>query len=435
MKVYIHTLGCFKNEVDSSGIATILESSGFSITENINEANVIILNTCGFIRPAKEEAIDYILRYINRKKGTNVKLIVTGCLVQRYLRELFNEFTEVDAFVGLGNIKDFPNIIDRVIAGERVLEDGNLENLLNFRVKRASLVYYLKIADGCNNRCSYCAIPLIRGSLQVRKPEDILEEAERVLKNGSKELVLIAQDLTSYNYKGYNLVNLLKDLNSIDGEFWVRLLYLYPSRIDEPLVEAIANLDKIVKYVDVPLQHIDDTVLISMGRPSRAVSERAIKLIKEIPDVVIRSSFIIGYPTETQSAFENLLEFLSEERIHRVGFFTYSQEEGTPAYKLGDPIPERVKRFRLRKAQSLQKGITLDFHKDLIGKKIKVLVENVINKSNSENKIFVGRTYLDAPDIDSRVFIESKEDILGKFVDIILERLEGYDFWGRLWRE
>jgi len=435
MKVYIHTLGCFKNEVDSLGIVTILKNSGFSITEDMNEANVIILNTCGFIRPAKEEAIDYILRYIDRKKESNVKLIVTGCLVQRYLKELSNEFPEVDAFVGLGNIRDFPNIINRVIAGERVLEDGNLENLLNFKVERTSLVYYLKIADGCNNRCNYCAIPLIRGSLQVREPEDIFKEAEIALNNGSKELILIAQDLTSYKYKDYNLVNLLKDLNSLKGEFWIRLLYLYPSRIDKPLVETIANLDKVVKYVDVPLQHIDDSVLISMGRPGRSISEKAIKLIKEIPNVVIRSSFIIGYPTETQTAFENLLEFLSRERIHRVGFFTYSQEEGTPAYKLGDPIPERVKRFRLKKAQSLQKEITLDFHKSLIGKKLKALIENAINRVNNENKIFVGRTYLDAPDIDSRVFIESREDILGNFVDIVIERLEGFDFWGRLWRE
>ena len=435
MNIYIHTLGCFKNEVDSSGIVSILKRSGFNITGDINDASVIILNTCGFIKPAKEEAIDYILKFIERKKKTGARIIVTGCLAQRYLKELFEEFPEVDAFVGLGNIESFPDIIQRVLQGERFLKEGNLNDLLKFKVERSALVYYLKIADGCNNRCNYCAIPLIRGGLQVRRPEDIIEEAERAVNSGSKELILIAQDLTSYTYRGYTLVNLLSDLNDIRGEFWIRLLYLYPSRIDEGLVDAIASLDKVVRYIDVPLQHTDDSVLASMGRPPRSVSERALDLIRQIPDVIIRSSFIIGYPTETQDAFENLLEFLFRERIHRVGFFTYSQEEGTPAYGLGDHIPERVKRFRLKRAQSVQREITLEFHKSLIGKRFKVLVENWLDRADNNQKIFIGRTYMDAPDIDSRVFIESKEDILGKFVDIVIEKLQGYDFWGRLWRE
>ncbi|MBC7319411.1 30S ribosomal protein S12 methylthiotransferase RimO [bacterium] len=435
MNIYIHTLGCFKNEVDSSGIATILRSSGFNVVEDINRADVVILNTCGFIRPAKEESISYIWRFIERKRKTGVRLIVTGCLAQRYLKELFDEFPEVDAVVGLGNIREFPNIINRVLSGDRFVKDGSLDNLLKFEIDRPSLVYYLKIADGCNNRCRYCAIPLIRGNLQVKNPEEILREVEGVLAKGSRELILVAQDLTSYRYKDYNLVDLLKDLNSIAGEFWIRLMYLYPSRVDETLIEAIANLDKVVKYVDIPLQHIDDSVLASMGRPGREVAERAVRLVREIPDVIIRTSFIIGYPTETQTAFENLLEFLSRERLHRVGFFIYSQEEGTPAYELGDPIPDRVKRFRVKRAQILQEKITLDFHKNLIGKRFKVLVENKLDRTIDGCKIFIGRTYMDAPEIDSRVFIKSEEDILGKFVDTIIERLEGYDFWGRLWRD
>lgn len=435
MNIYIHTLGCFKNEVDSSGIATILKNSGFDVIEDVDRADVIILNTCGFIRPAKEEAIGYILRFIERKKKTGIRLIITGCLAQRYLRELFDEFPEVDAIVGLGNIRKFPNIINRVLNGDRFIEDGKLDELLKFEIDSPSLVYYLKIADGCNNRCRYCAIPLIRGNLQVRDPADILREAEGVLAKGSKELILVAQDLTSYRYKDYNLVNLLRDLNSIAGEFWIRLMYLYPSRIDEALVEVIANLDKVVKYVDIPLQHVDDSVLASMGRPGREVVERSIGLARKIPNAIIRTSFIIGYPTETQTAFENLLEFLKRERLHRVGFFIYSQEEGTPAYELGDPIPERVKRFRLKRAQVLQEKITLEFHKSLIGKRFKVLVENKLDRTINNCKIFVGRTYMDAPDIDSKVFIMGEEDILGKFVDVTIERLEGYDFWGRLWRD
>ncbi|MCX7795100.1 MAG: 30S ribosomal protein S12 methylthiotransferase RimO [bacterium] len=435
MNVYIHTLGCFKNEVDSFGITTTLKNSGFNVVEDLDKADVIILNTCGFIRPAKEEAINYILRFIEQKKKRGIRLIVTGCLAQRYSKEIFDEFPEVDAIVGLGNIKEFPDIINRILDGDRFIKDGNLNELLKFKLDKPSLVYYLKIADGCNNRCRYCAIPLIRGSLQVRRPEEILEEAESALNKGSKELILIAQDLTSYKYKDYTLADLLKDLNSITGEFWIRLMYLYPSRVDENLVNTIANLDKIVKYIDIPLQHIDNTVLISMGRPDRKVAERAIRFAKEIPDVIIRSSFIIGYPTETQTAFENLLEFLSQERLHRVGFFTYSQEENTPAYELGDPIPDRVKRFRMKKAQILQRKIILDFHKSLIGKRYKVLVENKLDRTIDDCKVFIGRTYMDAPEIDSRVFIKSKEDILGKFVEVTIERLDGYDFWGKFWRE
>ncbi len=435
MKVYIHTLGCFKNEVDSSGIATVLKESSFDVVEDINKADIIILNTCGFIKTAKEEAINYILRFIDRKKKTGVRFIITGCLAQRYLEELFDEFPEVDAVIGLGNIREFPDIVNRVLNGNRFMKDGNLNDLLKFKVEKPSLVYYLKIADGCNNRCRYCAIPLIRGNLQVRDPEEILREAEGALAKGSKEIVLVAQDLTSYKYRDYNLVDLLKDLNHMSGDFWIRLMYLYPSRVDENLVTAICNLDKIVKYVDIPLQHIDNSVLTSMGRPNREVAEKAIRLVREIPDVIIRSSFIIGYPTETQNAFENLLEFLDRTRIHRVGFFAYSQEEGTPAYELGDPIPERVKRFRMKKAQVLQEKITLDFHRSLIGKRFRVLVENKLDRTIDDCSIFIGRTYMDAPEIDSRVFIKSKEDILGKFVEITIEKVEGYDFWGRIWRD
>lgn len=434
MNIYIHTLGCFKNEVDSLGIATALSREGFSIT-NLDRADIIIINTCGFIRPAKEEAISSILRFIGYKKDKDVKVIVTGCLAQRYLLDLAKEFPEVDAFVGLGRIKLFPDIINRVLKGERVVEVGDLNNLLDFKVETFPLVYYLKISDGCNNRCNYCAIPLIRGPLQVREPERILKEAQTAIDMGSKEIVLVAQDLTSYKYGDYTLVDLLKDLDSLDGEFWIRLLYLHPARIDEVLSDTIAVLPKVLKYVDIPIQHIDDGVLASMGRPGRKVIERALMLIKKIPDVVIRSSFIIGYPTETQSAFENLLRFLEEERLHRVGFFTYSPEEGTLAYTLGDPISDRVKRYRLRRAEAIQREIMLDFHRTLIGKRFKALIEGIYKGSEDGYKIFVGRTYIDAPVIDSRVFIKSSEDISGRFIDVEIERLDGYDFIGKVWRE
>lgn len=434
MNIYIHTLGCFKNEVDSLGISASLSREGFSIT-SLEQADVIIINTCGFIRPAKEEAISSILRFIEHKKNRDVKIVVTGCLAQRYLLDLAKEFPEVDAFVGLGRIKLFPDIIDRILKGERVIEGGDLKNLLDFEVESFPLVYYLKVSDGCNNRCNYCAIPLIRGPLQVRRPEEILKEAQMAVNMGSKEIVLVAQDLTSYKYNDYGLVDILKNLNSLHGDFWIRLLYLHPARIGEDLSEAIATLPKVLKYVDIPIQHIDDDVLTSMGRPGRKVVERALKLIKKVPDIVIRSSFIIGYPTETQSAFENLLKFLEKERLHRVGFFIYSPEEGTPAYALGDPISERVKRHRLRKAEAIQREIMLDFHSSLIGKRLRALVEGIHKELDNGCKIFVGRTYVDAPSIDSRVFIESDEDIYGRFIDIEIERLDGYDFIGKIWRE
>lgn len=433
MNIYIHTLGCFKNEVDSSGISTVLKRAGFNMT-NLDEADMVILNTCGFIRPAKEEAINSILRFIDDKNSRGVKLIVTGCLAQRYLSDLADEFPEVDAFVGLGKINCFPDIVNRVIRGERVIEGGDLRNLLDFEIEASPLVYYLKISDGCNNRCNYCAIPLIRGPLQIRRPEDILKEARIAIDRGTKEIVLVAQDLTGYNYKGYSIVDLLKDLNSLEGDFWIRLLYLHPARIDEALIEAISNLPRVLRYVDIPIQHIDDGVLKSMGRPGRETTEKAIKLLKKIPGIIIRTSFIIGYPTETQSAFENLLRFLEEERLHRAGFFIYSPEENTPAYDLGDPVPDRVKRFRLRKAQALQEDIMLEFHRTVIGKRFRALIDGIYKKSD-EGNIFTGRTYMDAPEIDSRVFIESDKDIYGKFLDIEIEGLDGYDFFGKVWRE
>lgn len=432
--VYIHTLGCFKNEVDSSGISTILQRAGFNIS-NLEEADIIILNTCGFIRPAKEEAINSILRFIEYKKAKDIRLIVTGCLAQRYLLNLADEFPEVDAFVGLGKINAFPEIINRVLNGERVIENGDLKSLLNFEIEKFPLVYYLKVSDGCNNRCNYCAIPIIRGPLQTRSPDEILKEAQTAISNGSKEIILVAQDLTAYNYNDYRLVDLLRDLNSLGGNFWIRLLYLHPSRVDKILVETISSLSKVLKYVDIPIQHIDDEVLKSMGRPGREITERAIRLIKQIPDVIIRTSFIIGYPTETPVAFENLLRFLEEEKLHRAGFFIYSQEEGTPAYDLGDPIPDRVKRFRLRKAQALQEEIMLNFHKTLIGKRFRALIESVYKKSDDGETIFIGRTYMDAPEIDSRVFIKSSEDIYGRFADIEIEGISGYDFYGKVRRE
>jgi len=435
MNVYIFTLGCFKNEVDSLGIFTALKESGFNIVDKKDDANVIIVNTCGFINSAKEEAIDTVLRFIDYKSVKDVKLIVTGCLVQRYLDELNIEFPEVDGFVGLGRIREFPQFVLKVVNGDRVVEGGVLGELLNFNVKSFSASYYLKISDGCNNRCYYCAIPLIRGPLQVRMPDDILQEATTVISVGSKEIVLIAQDLTSYNYKGYKLENLLKDLNSLPGEFWLRLLYLHPNRIDSSLIDAISSLNKVVKYIDLPFQHSDDNVLVSMGRPGRKITENALKLIREIPDVIIRTTFIIGYPTETIEAFENLMNFLLYERFHRVGFFVYSQEEDTPAFELGDPIPERVKRYRLKRAQDIQEKITREFHSNLIGKVFKVLVEKECKSIDNNSRLFVGRTYMDAPEIDSRVFIKNKEDIMGRFIDVKFTRLNDYDFYGEIWRD
>ncbi|MGB9682505.1 MAG: 30S ribosomal protein S12 methylthiotransferase RimO [bacterium] len=434
MNVYIFTLGCFKNEVDSLGIAGSLEDAGLNIVSRREEADIIIINTCGFINSAKEEAIDTILEFIDYKQTRDVKLIVTGCLVQRYLDELRREFPEMDGFVGLGRFKDFPKIISKIIYGDRVIEEGKIGELLDFKVKDFSLSYFLKISDGCNNRCSYCAIPLIRGPLQVRHPEDILKEAKIAINSGSKEIVLIAQDLTSYDYKGYRLQDLLRDINTLPGEFWIRLLYLHPSRINKEIVNAIASLEKVVKYVDIPLQHSNEDVLKSMGRPGIGIARNALRLIREIPNVIIRTTFIVGYPTETPEAFEDLANFILNERFHRVGFFKYSQEENTPAFSLGDPIPERVKRYRLRKVQDIQEEITREFHLSLIGNVFKVLIEREYNDIDGSSKIFVGRTYMDAPEIDSRVFVESTENITGRFIEVRLTRLDRYDFYGEIWR-
>jgi|YelNatPaOPRAMG01_1025707.scaffolds.fasta_scaffold27837_2 ribosomal protein S12 methylthiotransferase len=435
MNVYIYTLGCFKNEVDSLGISGILKDAGFNIVNGRDDADIIIVNTCGFINSAKEESIDTILRFIEYKHNKNVKLIVTGCLVERYIDELNEEFPEIDGLIGLGRFNDFPGIISKIINGDRIVERGTLRELLGFSVKDFSISHFLKISDGCNNRCYYCAIPLIRGPLQVRHPEDILQEAQRAVSSGSKEIVLIAQDLTSYEYNGYRLQDLLKDINSLPGDFWIRLLYLHPSRINEDIVDAIASLEKVVKYVDLPLQHSDEDVLKSMGRPGKDITKNALRLIREIPDVVIRTTFIIGYPTETREAFEDLVDFIQYERFHRVGFFKYSQEEGTPAFSLGDPIPERVKRYRLKRIQNIQEEITLNFHSGLIGKVFKVLIDKEYRRIDSNSRIFAGRTYMDAPEIDSRVFLESKEDITGRFLEVRLTRLDGYDFYGEIWRD
>lgn len=421
-KFYTVTLGCPKNIVDSERIAARLGNFGMEIADTPDAADAIIINTCGFITPAKEESIQAIFESIELKKSLGIKkLVVCGCLSQRYMSELKRQIPEVDYFFGIDSYDE----IAEALAGKK----GKAE-VADRILSTPNHYAYLKIAEGCDRKCSFCAIPLIKGKFKSRKEDEIIREAESLRDKGVKEINLIAQDTNYYGVDLYykpKLNELLKELCKVDGIEWIRLLYTYPKNFSPSLVETIAEEEKICNYVDIPLQHISEKVLKSMKRGVSAQAVRGLitKIRKNIPNVVIRSAFIVGYPYEEESDFELLKEFIREQRLDRVGVFTYSAEEGTQAYNLGDPVPEEVKNKRLDELMKMQAEISLEKNKSLIGQKVKVLADEILDDGS-----LLARTEGDAPEIDNAVIVKTEKNIQpGDFIEVVIKDAETYDLY------
>ena len=393
MKIGVVSLGCPKNLVDSETMLGLIHEENYEITNDPSEAEIIIVNTCGFIESAKEESINTILQMAEYKKSGSCKyIIVTGCLSQRYAEELFNELPEADAIAGVEVYDEIGSIIKRVINGERfiMLERSkpdviytSKETFLPRILTTPSYTAYLKIAEGCDNCCSYCAIPKIRGPYRSKPMEQVLKEAKALTANGVKELIVVAQDTTRYgeDLPGGKLLlaDLLTELNKIESLKWIRVMYCYPNNFTDELIETFASLDKVCKYVDLPLQHASNRLLASMNRydTREEVETLLAKLRKRIPGIVIRTTFIVGFPGETDADFEELKEFVEQQRFENAGVFAYSQEEGTVAGAMPNQIPDEIKQERYHELMALQAQISEEIHKDTEGQTLEVLVEGI----------------------------------------------------------
>lgn len=440
MKIGVVSLGCPKNLVDSETMLGLIHEEKYEITNDPSEAEIIIVNTCGFIESAKEESINTILQMAEYKKSGSCKyIIVTGCLSQRYAEELFNELPEADAIAGVEVYDEIGSIIKRVMNGERfiMLERSkpdviytSKETFLPRILTTPSYTAYLKIAEGCDNCCSYCAIPKIRGPYRSKPMEQVLKEAKALADNGVKELIVVAQDTTRYgeDLPGGKLLlaDLLKELNKIESLKWIRVMYCYPNNFTDELIETFASLDKVCKYVDLPLQHASNRLLASMNRydTREEVETLLAKLRKRIPGIVIRTTFIVGFPGETDADFEELKDFVEQQRFENAGVFAYSQEEGTVAGAMPNQIPDEIKQERYHELMALQAQISEEIHKDTEGQTLEVLVEGIEEDGSG---LHYGRSYREAPDIDGLVFIENPGDIKpGCFVKVNI--LQGFTY-------
>ena len=405
MKVGFVSLGCSKNLVDTEMMIGLFKKNNYEIVNNPKEAEIIVINTCGFIESAKEEAINTILEMAEYKKENCKFLIVTGCLVERYKEDLIKSLPEVDLFV---KFSEYNTIWEQIANVINHSQPNNEElDFLNRVISTGTNFAYIRIAEGCNNFCTFCAIPYIRGRFKSRKIEDILEEAKNLAKEGYKELIIIAQDTTKYGTDIYGkpkLAELLHEISKIDGIEWIRFLYAYPETITDELIQEVKNNDKICKYFDIPMQHISDRILKKMNRKSTGKSIRNLitKLRKEIPGVVIRSTLMVGFPGETEEDFDELYEFVKWAKLDKLGCFTYSKEEGTVASKMENQVHPMTKKKRYNKIMALQQEISKENMKKHIGKTLKVLVEN------SKDDSAIGRTYMDVPDIDGVIYIKGK---------------------------
>ncbi len=408
-KIGMISLGCPKNQVDAEIMLSRLEKNGFEIVNDPVEADIVIVNTCGFIEDAKRESIENILDMISYKEDYPLlKVLVTGCLAQRYQSEIFSEIPETDGVIGIGANEDICEICEKIINGEKIErfpEKTNLKIEGDRILTTPPYSAYIKIAEGCSNHCTYCAIPSIRGEYRSRPSENILAEAKKLAGQGVKELVVVAQDTTRYGEDLYGknaLVPLLKAMSQIDGIEWIRLLYLYPERIDDALIDEIASNGKIVKYMDIPLQHCNARILKRMNRHGdREFLTNLINKIRDgIKDVTIRTTFIAGFPGETEEEFEELCEFVDEMRFERMGCFAYSEEEGTPAARLDGMLDSEIRAERADIINERQNVILDEINDSLIGKNLSVIVEGYDAYTDS----YYGRTYMDAPEIDTQIF-------------------------------
>ena len=446
-KVLFISLGCDKNLVDSEKMLGLLGDSGYAIVEEESEADAIVVNTCCFIHDAKEESIETILEMAEWKQKGNVKaLVVTGCLAQRYQDEIEEAIPEVDAVIGTTGYTEIVKILDQLLDKSEI-EHEEEHSLLSccpsIDLLPASLsdkrvvttggyTAYLKIAEGCNKRCTYCVIPYIRGHYRSFPMEDLLEEAERLAKSGVKELILIAQETTVYGTDLYGrkaLPELLRKLCQIDGLSWIRILYCYPEEITDELIQVIKEEEKICHYLDIPIQHSEDRILRNMGRKTNRAELISLveKLRSEIPDIVLRTTLITGFPGETEDEFEHMLDFVDEMEFDRLGVFPYSPEEGTKAAEMEDQVPDEVKEQRRDAIMELQQEISAGAAADRIGEEMSVLIEGYLY----EEDIYVGRTYMDAPKVDGNVFVRSEEEMIsGDIVPVRITGANEYDLMG-----
>lgn len=439
MNILFVSLGCDKNLVDTEVMLGLLASRGHQMVDSEEIADVIVINTCCFIHDAKEESIQTILEMAEYKKAGSCKaLIVTGCLAQRYKQEIIDEIEEVDAVLGTTSYDKIVEAIDEALAGHTSVEMTDIDVLPLVESKRLVTTgghfAYLKIAEGCDKHCTYCIIPKIRGNFRSVPIERLLKEAEDLVAQGVKEIILVAQETTLYGkdlYGEKSLHKLLRELCKISGLRWIRILYCYPEEITDELIQVIKEEDKICNYLDLPIQHASDGILKRMGR--RTSKEQLVEIIgklrKEIPDIAIRTTLITGFPGETQEQHEELMEFVDEMEFDRLGVFTYSPEEDTPAAVMSDQIPEDVKEDRQAELMELQQEIAFDLAEEMIGREVLVMIEGKVADENA----YVGRTYKDAPNVDGLIFVESEEELMsGDFARVRITGALEYDLMGEI---
>lgn len=426
------SLGCDKNRVDAEKLLSMIKGHGCAVTDDISSANVIIVNTCAFLNEARKEAVETVLECSGYRQGNLEKLVVTGCLPQKYSKDIFPELVEADVFLGVDDYDRFFEALEKSYEGDRVDYVGRgcgayrAERVLSTPQHYA----YLKIADGCNNRCTYCLIPKIRGGYRSYPEEDLLKEAESL--GDISELILVAQDVTRYGtdlYGEKKLKDFLQKLTALDNIKSVRLLYCYPDMIDGELIAEIRDDPKIVKYLDIPLQHSEDRILKLMNRRGsrKEYTDLIARLREEIPGVALRSTFITGFPTETEEEVSRMCDFLREVRLDNCGFFAYSREPDTPAYALKGQIGYREKNARVKRLYAVQKEISYGRAKALVGKKIRVLCDGI----DYDKNCFCGRAYFQAPDIDGKVFFNAASAVQGEYYDVVVCGTDGYDLFGK----
>lgn len=442
MNVGLVTLGCTKNQVDSEMILGAFKSQGFNIVNQVEDADIIVVNTCGFIQSAKEEAIDTILEMADYKEiGKCKALIVTGCLAKRYKSQIIESMPEVDLVIGVDEYENISEILSNFFNQKKLLNQYKFTQKLDFNNRVISSTYplaYIRISDGCDNRCSYCAIPLIRGKFKSRKMEDILQEVENLARQGIKEFCIISQDTSKYGldiYGELKLAELLKKMSQIDGVKWIRILYMYLFETTDELIEEIGKNDKVCKYFDIPIQHLNDRLLKDMNRhdTKQIIFDRIQKIRQIVPEAILRTTCIVGFPGETEKEFEALLDGIKEIKFDRLGAFTYSREEDTKSYDFENQIDEDIKERRLKKLFDVQKEISLEKNKQRLGKEYEVIIEDI----SEDEQYFVCRSMLEAPDVDGRIYVKIDEDsaskaIVGEYSIVKIIDYNEYDLFAQI---
>ena len=435
LRVFMDVLGCPKNEYDSQVLKGVLKRKGYEIVDTVEDADMVFLNTCGFIEPAKEESIDKIFQYLSIGK----KLVVHGCLVQRYFSELSEGIPEIFALFGLESPERMIEEIEKRGGEGKIRLKSAVPKVLYDEMplfRDGGSFAYVKIGDGCNRRCTFCSISSFKGTHKSRKVGDIVRDVAGFLESGKKEIILVDQDCTQYEDGEYRLKDLLKILNDIDGDFWIRVMYLNPDFLDDETIDTMLNTPKVLPYFDIPLQHISDRVLKAMGRfkKKKELIDLIDRIKKKDNGAVIRSSFIVGFPNEKDEDFEELVEFVKEGKIDRIGFFIYSPEEGTKAYTMKSIVDEDTKKSRYNFITELSFDIMREKQEKILGKRLRILVDGY----DEDFGMFFGRSYMDAPDIDTVVYIESNESggnnriEMTEFIEVIVDEIYGLDLGGRI---